>query len=374
MPRPLPELPPEITLDQILPRLPGKSILRFKCVSKQWYAFLTTPMFKNLHFDHSPNKLLLSSTIEPCKFFTIDCESPKDGLTAIPSLPFETSDTTTIKVLSSFHGLVCVGIKINRIDEEYYSGLKLWNPLTGECSTILYTGKYHIKIRALGLYYSSLDDDYRLLRVGATGVYIYSLKSDSWRKLGHSKYDMWWSYEHWSQSIWLNDKLYFLREYKGSLNQWQYQPSRNEIITFDTKTEKFSEIATPSFVNARPSLCSLAVVRGCIHLFVSFCKEGCLWKMDEDGYGRWTKVATYSHPESFLTEFEKVPIHMMRNGNLIMHSSIEGHFCEVDLEKGIKHVSYSYASSSMYRHILLQGKYVETFVSPNRSRSLRLPS
>ncbi|XP_076908883.1 F-box/kelch-repeat protein At3g06240-like [Bidens hawaiensis] len=197
MPRPLPELPPEITLDQILPRLPGKSILRFKCVSKQWYAFLTTPMFKNLHFDHinkddhhNPNKLLLSSNkLGPCKFFTIDCESPNDGLTAIPDLPFETSHATTIKVLSSFHGLVCVGIKIKRIDEKYYSGLKLWNPLTGECSR-LRIGEYRIMIRALGLYYSSLDDDYRLLRVGAAGVYIYSMKSDLWRKLGGSKYDV----------------------------------------------------------------------------------------------------------------------------------------------------------------------------------------
>ncbi|XP_076908891.1 F-box protein At3g22700-like [Bidens hawaiensis] len=349
---PLPELPSEIIFDHILPWLPGKSILRFKCVSKQWYAFLTTPMFKKLHFDHinkddhhNPNKLL---------------------------------------------------VRLHKYDNKhiYYSDLMLWNPLNGEYKTLSKFGGHYELIymcrgRAFGLYYSYSDDDYKLLRV-ADGAFIYSLKSDSWRKLCHSKYNvvMFVNNQHWSHSIWLNDKLYFLIEYLGS----NLSKFHHIIIRFDTKTENFTAITTPSFENIRPhisvvesiyigtcykgtrqQMCGFSVVRGRILFFVTFFKNCSLtdrmelWNTDEDGDGGWTKVETYSKLESFLPEFKTKPVvHMMRNGNWIMHSRDEGYFSQVDLEKSIKDVSCSYVSSSMYRHILLQGKYVETFVSPNR--------
>ncbi|XP_076892616.1 uncharacterized protein LOC143544380 [Bidens hawaiensis] len=356
-------------------------------------------MFKNLHFNHinkddhhNPNKLLLASTLAPCKFFTIDCESLEDGLTACPTLPIEIDVHTTMDILTSFHGLVCIGIRKQSSEYQKYSDLVLWNPLTGEYRTL---GKDNIEYdlihgTAFGLYYSSSDDDYKLLRVN-TRAYIYSLKSDSWRKLGISSYyEGWYLHEHWRNSICLSEKLYFLREFKPLIMpSFQY-----EIIRFDTKTEKFSKITVPSFNNNnRPNLCGLSVVRGHVHFFVAFI-EKCrftkmvLWRMDEDG---WMKVVTYSKLESFTPEIQKESplykikrngvwvmysrdefylceymnnrqLHIMRNGNLIMHSRDEGYFCKVDLEKSLKDVS----SSSMYKDILVQGTYVETFVSPNR--------
>ncbi|KAI3815231.1 hypothetical protein L1987_14892 [Smallanthus sonchifolius] len=307
-----PELPPEITLFQILPRLPAKSVIRFKSVSKQWHAFLTTPMFKNLHLQHinkdnhqNPNKLLLSTTTEPYKFYTIDCEAPKDGLTTCPSLPFETK-RKQIEVLTSFHGLVCVGMKDTFHNE--YSDLILWNPLTREYRT-LSKGNHH-KIRpgrAFSLYYTSSDDDYKLVHV-THDVYIYSLRSDSWSTVGYSQYI-------------------------------QRMPNCLSERWFDTKTEKFTKISIPSFKSMWACILSFSVVRGCIHVCAAY--NGCkmkylremeMWRMDGDG--EWTKVVTYS--EKWW--FEKGPVHMMRNGNWMMHSEYDGYFCQIDMEKNVKDV------------------------------------
>ncbi|GJR73246.1 F-box/kelch-repeat protein-like protein [Tanacetum coccineum] len=132
------EFPQDILFFHILPRLPGNSVLRFKRVSKQWNSFLSTPLFKNMHLQyipnedhHTPHKLLILSETRPFKFRTIDCEAPEDGLTTSRILPFKvTDDDENVCALTSFRGLVCVGISSRFLME--YSNLILWNPLTGD--------------------------------------------------------------------------------------------------------------------------------------------------------------------------------------------------------------------------------------------------
>ncbi|TQD90434.1 hypothetical protein C1H46_023983 [Malus baccata] len=58
------ELPNEIIWFQILPKLPAKSLMRFKCVSKAWFALITrNPSFlsayRNLHSNRNTSLLLL---------------------------------------------------------------------------------------------------------------------------------------------------------------------------------------------------------------------------------------------------------------------------------------------------------------------------
>ncbi|CAI9285514.1 unnamed protein product [Lactuca saligna] len=73
-----------------------------------------------------------------------------------------------------------------------YSNMTIWNPCTGDYKTLFKPNSreecYQVTVKASGLYYCASEDAYRLLRV-TTGlnVYIYSLKSDSWRMLDSMK-------------------------------------------------------------------------------------------------------------------------------------------------------------------------------------------
>lgn len=46
-------LPEDLVIDQILSRLPVKSLMRFKSVCKRWYSFPTNPSFIASHLKHN---------------------------------------------------------------------------------------------------------------------------------------------------------------------------------------------------------------------------------------------------------------------------------------------------------------------------------
>ncbi|KAI3524502.1 hypothetical protein L1887_03160 [Cichorium endivia] len=113
------------------------------------------------------------------------------------------------------------GITKHRYDDKYYY-LVLWNPVTGDYKRLSksnsYKECYEVTGRAYGLYYSNSDDDYKLLIVTHDHyACIYSLKSNSWRKLD-SKEDLkriqYVVSESWGESLLQNDKLFFLKKGK----------------------------------------------------------------------------------------------------------------------------------------------------------------
>lgn len=165
-------------------------------------------MFANMHLQHqNQDKLLFISIEAPYKFRTIDSEAPDDGLTPPRTLPFNVASTESILIISSFNGLVCVGIQSARYPNKY-SDIILWNPLTGDYKTLSKTNshnEYQINTkRPCLLYYYSIEDDYKLLCVTKSRyVYIYSLKSDSWGKIKSTENFHHLSYlvfNHWTPS------------------------------------------------------------------------------------------------------------------------------------------------------------------------------
>ncbi|XP_024963697.1 F-box/kelch-repeat protein At3g06240-like [Cynara cardunculus var. scolymus] len=371
-----PELPPEIWLFHILPRLPIKSLLRVMSVCRQWRSIIKTPTFANVHLHrvttngHHENshKLLVLSTITPCSFRTMDCETPEDDLTTARSFPFKTSPEN-VMIIASLNGLVCVGIKKCRYDDDEYSDLILWNPVTGDYKTLSKANSnkqcYKTCGIAFGLYYSCADDDYKLLRVTIDrDAYIYSLRSDSWRMVESTqeylRHKPSWFSESWNPSTFLNEKLYFLKQVKRAT----VSPQSYSIIQFDVKTEKLTETAAPSFGNLLTGCLNMTVLRGCIHLtiwkakFRHWCRTMEMWRMDEDG--DWGKMVTYCSIPSF--PWFQQQLHLMRSGNWLMHS--EYGIYEVDLEKDTKVQLYTHPANSIIIHP--RGKYIQTFVSPNQ--------
>nr|GEW53344.1 hypothetical protein [Tanacetum cinerariifolium] len=397
-------LPQDVIQFQILVKVPTKSVSRFKCVSKQWNSFLMSDKFKEMHSrnllkePHLEGHNLFFFIEKEAALFTINCESlPNKAprrciLPPLEASPPEYSSDiqSTIGILTSFHGLVCLGIRENN----RYSDIILWNPLTSEYK-ILPKPPNHIECyksygRGYGLYYSSCEDDYKLLLVTHDdNVYVYSLKSDSWRNL-NKKAPFKKEGFCWRSGFCLSENIYFL-----SPNPAKFS------IRFDTRAERFHKIKTPrEYDNTNyPHCTSTTVHRGSIHLCVlyivcgrsGFMKSTCieLWKFNADG-DIWSKMETYqlmpNHDIGSLS-----PLHLMSNGKWLMwdhrtESRGGSRICQVDLKKkkyckdidGHKCKGKNKRKGSCYDEYKLyysdvrvnspqKVRYTETFVSPNHS-------
>ncbi|XP_052625832.1 uncharacterized protein LOC128132883 [Lactuca sativa] len=342
------KLPWEILFLQILPRLPVKALPNAMCVCKKWYLYLKSGAFASTYHHHvvsnddhqNHHKYLVVSTTQR-HMHSIDCETPKDGLMVARNLPFFLPFRGNMSILTSLHGLLCIGTIQPQNPGEYYD-LILWNPLTG---------------------------DYKMLSEPKKGCYhkeCYKISEADFQQRA-SKWTSRGSYWEQPSHILLNEKLNFLKQVdRGGTFIFSYS-----VMRFDTKTEKFTEISIPSFGNQMTNCLGFMVLGGRIHFCVAILIEEEnymtnrryyeiieLWRMDGDGY--WTKVLTYG-PMSFFLWGRSI-LHWMRNGNLLIRHLDSVYL--LDMKKHTKEMIFT--CQSMDSKIPPTGKYVETTVSPNQ--------
>ncbi|MFS7932155.1 putative F-box domain, galactose oxidase/kelch, beta-propeller, F-box associated interaction [Helianthus anomalus] len=344
MPRIHPQLPYEVLQSEVLPRLPAKSIGRFRCVCKAWNSFLSTPDFARMHLRYQTNhKLLLLDLLSPT-FRTLDREPLNhDSITTTRPIPFKKHD---VLIIASLDGLVCVCLEKTR-------ELAFWNPLTGAYKKIRTPFFNDISCGALAFYNDSLND-YKLLHVVSEGAFIYSRRLDSWRKINAplERYNV--SNFVWSMTTFVGDKVYFKVHSRSTRGLWC-------LMCFDVECEKFKEIQFPPIPCGAHLRVNLAALNGCIHLCVA-CGETfkdleCdMWRMDGDG---WIKVAEIAIPH--WKPFRE--IYTKKNGNWLA-------ICKDG--KGIKNLGFEDFATDFYAyfvghstHLYHQEVYIETLVSPN---------
>ncbi|CAL5337771.1 hypothetical protein CsSME_00021061 [Camellia sinensis var. sinensis] len=249
-----PILPQEL-IGEVLCRLPVKSLCRFKSVSHSWYSLISDPHFAQTHFTQTtnkmPNRLILISDFHT--LFSVDYSAQipvATKLNFLPSVEAESYDVWS-EILGSCNGLV---LALNEFDVDKY----LLNPSTGESKKISESPFALDSVNAYnrcGLGYDSTTDDYKVVMLsyyggggvddesGATTetntiVSVYSLKSDSWRKIQGS------SYLHCAADppgVYLNGCVHWFAQ-RGS----DYFPV---IVAFDLGNETFREFLPPPFVN-----------------------------------------------------------------------------------------------------------------------------
>ncbi|EOY06277.1 F-box family protein, putative [Theobroma cacao] len=227
---------PQDILDQILSRLPVKSLLRFKSVSKSWRCFISSPPFTGNHLRRASSldpgitalKILIS---KPDGFRFVDCE-PSHFPAAVrlrfpPKVTPDISDH--VQLFGSCHGLVCLGVGNPR-------HLVLWNPSTGDSKTL--PDNYDvIPVPAMwncigGLGYDPSSDDYKVFLSNNSLFVIFSLRKNSWRRIqldyGPCVY---------TNGVYSN----------GALHWKNYGDGR--IFGFDLETERFYLVPGPDLVN-----------------------------------------------------------------------------------------------------------------------------
>ncbi|KAK8661923.1 hypothetical protein V6N13_091511 [Hibiscus sabdariffa] len=202
---------PTDVITGILRVLPVKTLTRFKCVSKSWDSLIKDPHFVKLHLHHSLTtnnnvKLVLDGRTTPANVDSDDDEEDDDdetysvdfdslgNLEQLPR-PFITTGTgCTSRIFGSYNGLLAV----YHNDEER---IALWNPSTRTCHhlprlTIGDVMEMHYDI--LGFGYDVIDDDYKVVRMMGFGrsAMVYSLKTDSWKRIKDCPYQIHFTYNH----------------------------------------------------------------------------------------------------------------------------------------------------------------------------------
>ncbi|GAB2254487.1 hypothetical protein Droror1_Dr00022296 [Drosera rotundifolia] len=189
---PAPFLPHEI-IENILHRLPVKSLCRFKCVSKSWLNLISDSAFVKLHLDRAKKESSIgcSDHLMLGIIARVDKRSsfrsmPVNNLRSIPCTHDKISLPGVLcwNVVGSCDGLVCL---IN-----YNNAIILCNPSTGAQLILEPPSVYFQLVSSYGFGCDRTCHDYKVIRVvedctawdtirSVAVVQMYSLKDKTWR-------------------------------------------------------------------------------------------------------------------------------------------------------------------------------------------------
>ena len=151
----------EVVLE-ILHRLPVKSLLRFRCVSKSWNSLITTPSFINSHLSYNSsnsNKLIVRYCVYPFveayKLIDDTIDSSSDQIQHI-DFPLTSGGRDHFLLIGSVNGLFCL------YELERYV---IWNPSIRKFITL---PKPCITVKTLshnGFGFDPRTNDYKVVRI-----------------------------------------------------------------------------------------------------------------------------------------------------------------------------------------------------------------
>ncbi|XVF57101.1 hypothetical protein PTKIN_Ptkin06aG0176600 [Pterospermum kingtungense] len=316
-------LPEDLVLTEIMTRLPPKSILRFRCLSKSWKVSLSSPDFITRHLNRvqecqydDMQHLILRST--DCSLQSINCEAYKKTASNL-DLPSKYSHHNCFPdVLGSCNGLLCVALSRKT--------LILWNPSIKEfkelpLSSPLDDGNED----RFGFGYDRSANDYKVIRfVNATqqpvglstswSANLYSLKSNTWKIIQGVPADF--LIDKMPGTL-VDGVLYWIVIY--SHEEWLF-PSW--ILGFDIAFEKFDIVPTPDGTNNGFDW-TLGMIGGSLSLAQNL-EEGIfeMWKLEKKGANKhgWIKVITIKKNMQTSPSFRcLVPIWVMKNGEVLTY-------------------------------------------------------
>ncbi|XP_042477173.1 F-box/kelch-repeat protein At3g23880-like [Macadamia integrifolia] len=199
---------PEDIMKEILLRLPVKSLLRFRCVSQDWQCLISDSSFITLYQNRNSRKENLSLFITDYytkTFYTVEDNS----CCKLFDMPAFTStqlngDIRSLcirnRVVGSCNGLLCLISSVFRPSNILYREfIYLFNPTIRKLKKLPHSCRCiclnYLETR-LGFGFDPISKDYKVVkivysydnrtksRIDHKDVWVYSLNSDHWRKLG----------------------------------------------------------------------------------------------------------------------------------------------------------------------------------------------
>lgn len=341
----LPDLPDKITCFQILPRLPGKSLMRFRCVCKSWSALTCNPLFIETHRNfngRNHTNLFLTTWDRATKqqqFFSIQIDqegSPLPGTNHLLKLPTPLTKYPTVYNAHTINGLVCLYFPHTSIPNrsKYDFRVHLFNPCTRESIVLPYS------IRISGTFHETnhfgfcpLTNEYHVLQVKkflnrdmmedsrtifGNSIQIFILRMNSWRGIEVDHNDQPFDFhtcQFHRRSVCIHGALHWLHG------------TQDLIVVFDLKDERFRVIPFPKDYNYHtvyfsPTFGSIVEVGGCLALIDD--KESNqsmlrLWILKDYQNQVWV-TETIIFPSLWESTFRPVPFGTIHTGELLFQS------------------------------------------------------
>ncbi|XP_057776493.1 F-box/kelch-repeat protein At3g23880-like [Salvia miltiorrhiza] len=336
---------PEQIIEEILSRLPVKSLLRLRCVSKSWRSLIGSKRFiktqhqnsiKNPSFPQQRVFLLnrMYLRLEQCSMQSILSE-------LLPrSSPLDDPMITTLmrfQIWGCYNGLLCVF--------DTHLRIHLWNPST-KISKKLPEISHPLIVRNYGFGWVESSDDYKVFVLSRVNHQcnwvgkVYSSKTKSWKTIRHCA-DL---LSCCKEGVFVGGKLY-----------WKKIGDEEDMIFLDLKSEVFGRIELPfDHEYCAGKNCWVGVLGDCLCVLYSntcsYCERGVrVWVMKES----WERVATLAH----LVELLQQP------------QLVVGEKGEILVDCGSTLLVYNYRDDVfgylvVHRPYILRHVYVESLVSP----------
>lgn len=262
----------------------------------------------------------------------------------------------SLMIVGSCNGLVCIGTD--------FDSMFLWNPCTGQSKKLPNRGfseEHGGLTMRFGFGCGESDDDYKVVVIFShddgwgsyeTRVEVYSLKTDSWKRIGDFSYGIPTVYT----GEFANGLLHWLAPGKGS-------GYTHVIASLDLANETYDEVSLPNYDDVGYNL-GLFVLRGCLGALCAYPRARAdVWVRKEYGVTEsWTKLFTLPYrPVPWMTNLS-APLCISKNGEILMN--FEQRLGLYSLEKGTfrKLVIPNLCPSVQINQMCT---YVGSLVSPN---------
>ncbi|XP_010026698.2 F-box/kelch-repeat protein At3g06240 [Eucalyptus grandis] len=306
----------EDILIEILSRLPVKSLVRFKCVSKRWRSLISEPHFAKLHLQRlileniTPSqKIIKSNPLQTIDYEALDNDEVNNHVVV------ESHDLGKDEpwgLAGSCNGLVSLAVN---------DGFLVYNPTTKESRKLPGSDLVAEHEFFHGFGYSSTTDDYKVVH-GAFSkandgskecvLEIFSLRSGSWRRVPSKDVP-----KLSGPGIYLNGSVHWI------VNHGNGSRIEQAIIPFGLATETFEEaIPIPKVEGIVYE--GLGIHRGRLFAYDvtwRLCFEA--WIMNEYGKGEsWTRL--FSVPTDGLPacQFYTIPIAFTQSKKIVFQIDV----------------------------------------------------
>ncbi|XP_065851086.1 F-box/kelch-repeat protein At3g23880-like [Euphorbia lathyris] len=242
-------LPDEVLTEKILSRLPVKSIIQCRCVCKSWFSLITTPIFISNYL----RNLNLNLKTQNTQLF-LHQRDYYDKTSGSCALLFDNNEQDYLRpmllrllpdgciwqhMVGSVNGLICLS-GVNPVLD-----FILFNPSIGRFLSVPhppFTTTIYTLSTVMGLGFDESTQDYKILFIVGSRCFIYSLNSNSWRRLITPPLLNSSSSSYRTQSaVFVNGRFHWLAVHH--LGQWNFHC--DFIMVFDVKTETFHQISLP---------------------------------------------------------------------------------------------------------------------------------
>ncbi|XP_027119956.1 F-box/kelch-repeat protein At3g23880 isoform X1 [Coffea arabica] len=362
---------PDELIFEILSRLPVKSLLRFRCVSKSWLSLISSSEFIKAHLEKSLNehdynrhKLLFISD----RIFKNCSLNPALNASKTPSTetsanivdnPMRFNRGSLPYIVGSCNGLVCIKSPRNR--------LYFWNPATRKSKRLPKFGSKTVhnnwwdSLFCYGFGYDESNEDYKVVGVSFVNVSdvfgteirvkVYSLKGNSWRRI-QEDFKVGDMDEY---GCFANGKLHWVS------NRIPGSDDVRKIISFDLASEAFGEVEKPEQWMGFSSDWNLHVLDG--HLSLSYDQGSNLvdvWVMEKDGANEsWAKVLSILNLSQPSGEIFLKPVFLSKEGEILFK------YGPVIALYSTKDNAYNYPRVTNLGDLAQVEVYVESLLSPN---------